>query len=155
MKFKILGIEITIRKEYVLIGILMLILILALWGWYLKTNGFEVFDADDKQSVRQIKTETGDGENTEKPVDNGRNTEVSEEPQFININTADINALMKLHGIGKVKAKAIIDYREQNGPFRSIEEIMNVKGIGEATFSRIKDRIIVGTEESNNTELLK
>ena len=59
--------------------------------------------------------------------------------------------------IGEVKAKAVIQYREQNGPFKSIEEIKNVKGIGEATFLKIKDRIRVGTEGRRpcNPDLLK
>jgi len=61
----------------------------------------------------------------------------------ININTADLGILQKLPGIGKVKAKAIIDYREQNNGFKTKEEIKRVKGIGEKTFEKIKDLIEV------------
>jgi competence protein ComEA len=50
---------------------------------------------------------------------------------------------MSLKGIGAVKANAVIAYRQQNGPFKSIEEIMNVKGIKKATFEKIKDSISV------------
>ena len=61
----------------------------------------------------------------------------------VNINTADVESLMSLKGIGAVKANAVIAYRQQNGPFKSIEEIMNVKGIKKATFEKIKDSISV------------
>jgi competence protein ComEA len=65
-------------------------------------------------------------------------------PTFpININSAALQELEFLPGIGSVKAQSIIDYREQNGPFESIEEILNVTGIGPATFEQIKDLIIV------------
>lgn len=60
----------------------------------------------------------------------------------ININTASLEELMELKGIGKVKAQAIIDYRNTYGPFQDISEIMNVRGIGEKTYEAIKDDII-------------
>jgi competence protein ComEA len=59
----------------------------------------------------------------------------------ININTASKEELMNLPGIGDVKAQAIIDYRTKNGPFKDIHEIVNVSGIGEKTFEKIKDLI--------------
>lgn len=62
---------------------------------------------------------------------------------YININTADIDELMKINGIGEVTAAEIISYREQNGDFRNIEEIMNVYGIGEAIFGHISGYIYV------------
>lgn len=62
----------------------------------------------------------------------------------INLNTADEAALTTLAGIGPSKAQAIIVYREENGPFSSIEDIMNVQGIKEGTFAKIKDYIEVG-----------
>ncbi len=71
---------------------------------------------------------------------------VSEEPmqdEPININTADLELLITLNGIGEKKAQAIIDYREKNGLFSNIEEIMQVKGIGEKIFESIKDDIKV------------
>ena len=61
----------------------------------------------------------------------------------ININTANVNELTTLAGIGEARAKAIIEYREQHGGFTKIEDIMNVSGIKEAMFSRIKDDISV------------
>ena len=59
----------------------------------------------------------------------------------ISINDSDIEKLKEIPGIGEVKAKAIISYRENNGEFRSIDELKNVDGIGEKTFEKIKDNI--------------
>ncbi len=61
----------------------------------------------------------------------------------ININHASIAELIILTGIGEEKAKAIIKYRQENGDFNSIEEIMNVSGIAEGIFEQIKDNITV------------
>jgi competence protein ComEA len=61
----------------------------------------------------------------------------------ININTATMDELDLLPGIGEVKGQAIIDYRESNGPYVVIEQIQNVSGIGPATFEKIKDLITV------------
>ena len=71
------------------------------------------------------------------------NVEDSTDSGLVNINTADVNELTTLTGIGEARAKAIIDYREQHGSFNRIEDIMNVPGIKEAMFSRIKDSISV------------
>ena len=58
--------------------------------------------------------------------------------------TASAEELDQLPGIGAAIAQRIVDYRQANGPFASIEEIMEVKGIGEATFADIRDSITVG-----------
>lgn len=62
---------------------------------------------------------------------------------LININTAAAYELQRLNGIGEVKARAIIDYREQNGGFSSVDELINVKGIGEKTLEKIRADITV------------
>jgi len=61
----------------------------------------------------------------------------------ININTAGISELCTLTGIGEKKAERIISYRKEHGNFSSIEEIMNISGIKEGTFNKIKDHITV------------
>ena len=63
--------------------------------------------------------------------------------ELININTASASELMELNGIGETKAEAIIAYREEHGAFGSTEEIMQVSGIGQGTFDKIKDEITV------------
>ena len=59
----------------------------------------------------------------------------------ISLNNASLEELMSLDGIGEVKAKAIIDYRNKNNGFKSIEEILEVNGIGSATYEKIKNRL--------------
>lgn len=61
----------------------------------------------------------------------------------VNINTATKEELMTLSGIGESRAKSIINYRESHGGFSAIEDIMNVSGIKEAAFEKIKDSICV------------
>lgn len=62
----------------------------------------------------------------------------------VNINTADLQTLMTLEGIGEVYAQRIIDYRNAHGPFTNIVEITNVSGIGTKRFEAIMDSITVG-----------
>ena len=67
----------------------------------------------------------------------------AEDTELININTADINELSKLPGIGEAMAKRIITYRTKYGKFEVIEDIMKVNGIGTKTFESIKLHICV------------
>lgn len=59
----------------------------------------------------------------------------------VNINTADADALMSLKGVGAKKAEAILAWRKENGKFTSIEQLMDVKGIGESIFETNKSRL--------------
>ena len=63
----------------------------------------------------------------------------------VNINTATVEELKALPGIGPAKAQAIVDYRKENGNFKSVEDLKKVKGIGEGIFSKLKDEATVGT----------
>jgi competence protein ComEA len=67
--------------------------------------------------------------------------------QAVNINTATAAQLQDLPGIGAKTAERIIDYRQKNGGFKKIEELMNVKGIGEKSFLKLKDRITVSAPQ--------
>lgn len=93
----------------------------------------EMFGASDGQ----MNGSAGTGQNTEM-------TAQVQQDNRININTADEAQLTTLTGIGATRAQAIIAYREENGPFAAIEDIMNVQGIKEGTFAKIKDEIVVG-----------
>jgi competence protein ComEA len=64
-------------------------------------------------------------------------------PQKIDINRAEPWLLESLPGIGEVLAQRIVDYRSENGPFKRIEDLLKVSGIGPATFEKIKDYITV------------
>jgi competence protein ComEA len=66
-----------------------------------------------------------------------------EKDSKISINTASITTLMTLKGIGQKKAESIVEYRQQHGPFKNIEEIKNISGIGNSIFDKIKDYIKV------------
>jgi competence protein ComEA len=61
----------------------------------------------------------------------------------INLNSASKDELMTLPGIGSVKAQAIIEYRAQYGEFHTLDELINVKGIGKKTIQNIKDKVII------------
>ncbi len=78
------------------------------------------------------------GENKTEPLGSQ-----SAESDVVSINRADITELQELPGIGPSKAEAIIQYREENGRFTTIEDLQNISGIGEKTFDKLKDLITV------------
>ena len=88
------------------------------------------------------------GEEMEAPpvtVTSGSNSNTSNEAKgdTVNLNTATESELMTLSGVGPSKAAAIIAYRDENGPFQTIEDLKNVSGIGEKTFERLQPFIVV------------
>lgn len=76
-------------------------------------------------------------------IDTGKETNGSSQSGLISINKATKEQLMTLTGIGASKAEAIIKYREEKGEFSDIKDIMNVSGIGESAFEKIKDNITI------------
>ncbi|MCI7083625.1 MAG: helix-hairpin-helix domain-containing protein [Tenericutes bacterium] len=75
--------------------------------------------------------------------ENSTNNNTNNGSKIVNINTASIQELTTLNGIGESKAKAIVSYRDKNGKFKAIKDIMNVSGISETLFSKIKNNITV------------
>lgn len=76
-------------------------------------------------------------------TDGANSVSASKEKIMININTATIEELQKLSGVGESTAAKIVNYRKENGKFTSIDDIKNVSGIGENKFNKIKDYIYV------------
>ena len=78
-----------------------------------------------------------------KPASKDNSSTQTPNKTLVNINTATIQELTTLSGVGEAKARDIIDYRTLNGNFKTIEDIKNVSGIGEALYAKIKDYITV------------
>ena len=95
---------------------------------------------DDKEEKMYILEGSGD---TEIVTSSGSVQNKKEEKLMVNINTANAIELSQLPGIGNSTAYKIINYRNENGNFNTIEDIKNVSGIGEAKFNKIKDNIFV------------
>lgn len=88
---------------------------------------------NDKNEIEYISEENGENviENTKKKNDK------------VNINTSGVEELCTLSGVGESLAKKIIDYREENGKFKTIEDLKNVSGIGEKKYESLKEKITV------------
>ncbi len=74
------------------------------------------------------------------PIQSENNTE---DNGLININTADVSELTELPGIGETKASAIVEYRKEAGGFKNVEDLLNVNGIGDSTYEKIKNLICI------------
>lgn len=99
-------------------------------------DGQNLIILSQKEYEKSLKEEATNDEKSD-------NSTSDEEENLVNINTADISKLTTLSGIGETRAKAIIAYREENGDFKSKEDIKNVSGIGESTYSNIEKMITV------------
>ena len=107
-----------------------------------KTPSYTISECvDDKASIIEVGESINSSSNSS---NNSIDTQDKEDATgLININTATEEELTKITGIGPSKAKAIISYREENGKFSSIQDILKVSGIGEALFEKIKPFITV------------
>ena len=96
------------------------------------------------QSIKVENALRAEIENLKSSQDSGQVAGIStQDSEVININQASLEELDKLPGIGPAYAQKIIDWRDQNGDFSNIEEIKNIKGIGDKTFEKLKDLISV------------
>jgi competence protein ComEA len=82
------------------------------------------------------------------PADGGRkpSAPAARPTAMVNINTATAAEFEQLPGIGAKTAARIVDYRQKKGPFKKIEELMNVQGIGEKSFLKLRPQLTVGTK---------
>lgn len=103
-----------------------------------ETPDYNIWECvEEKQSIIEVNPDSSHIlPSTDKDSTNKENTKV-------NINTANESELSSINGFGPSKANAIIEYRNKNGNFSKIEDLMNVSGIGEKTFEKIKDSITV------------
>lgn len=92
-------------------------------------------------TVEQIKEQEKDSFAALSQESNSESNDAKE--KLININTADLEQLQQLTGVGEIRARSIIAYREENGAFQSITDIMKVSGIKEASYNKFKDEITV------------
>jgi competence protein ComEA len=75
--------------------------------------------------------------------------EAQDKASPIDVNTAGVEALTDLPGIGHSTAQRIVDYRKEHGPFKTVDELLSVKGIGEKSLARFRDRVTVGAGGKN------
>lgn len=73
-------------------------------------------------------------------------------PSPVDLNTASVEQLTELPGIGPALASRIVEYREKAGQFESVEELMNVRGIGEKSFAKLEPHVRVGSEKKKTAD---
>ena len=73
-------------------------------------------------------------------------------PPIVNLNSATLDELATLPGIGEKTAAKILEYRDKNGPFKKIEELMNVQGIGEKSFLKLKPQLTVAATPAGTAQ---
>ena len=119
-------------------------------GVYCLKSNDRVFMAIEKAGGLTKKAQK-QGVNMAEVLKDGQNIVVLSQKEYyaklkenlVNINTADVEGLTSLSGIGETRAKAIIAYREENGDFKTKEDIKNVSGIGDSIYSNIEKMITV------------
>ncbi len=138
------------NRIYIAVGLIIIILAgIGILLWQNQVNSKQNIGQNDLQKENdelknQLSALQNQSQNTGEPATN--QSEVltnAENSGKININSADLKTLDSLPGIGATRAQQIIDYREKNNGFKSIEEIKNISGIGDKTFEKIKDQISI------------
>jgi len=150
MKIRVGKAEINIPWEYVAAFIIILLALSILLVWKTNREGSEtirimstvtpsagVLPAEPATASEDESYDVPDADDMESRPGNEPSG-----PQKVNVNKAGIEELMTLPYIGEVKARAIISYREEHGPFSTYEDLLNVKGIGTKTLERIRDYIV-------------
>ena len=117
--------------EWVVLGLTLLFVLGTLWGFH-STRPQEGVTLGEVSEDRQ---ETAPVEKPEAPG--------MLEGEVLDLNTATLSDLTRLPGIGQTKAQAILDWREAHGPFRAVEDLLSVDGIGEKTWETLRpyDRV--------------
>ena len=106
---------------------------------YILQDGQKIYVPNKNEEISQYITEKSGNNDTEENTTSNSN----KEDKKVNINTANQSELDQLPGIGPSIAQKIIEYREENGNFKNIQELQNVKGIGNAKYEEIKDNVTV------------
>ena len=70
--------------------------------------------------------------------------DAKQEVALVDVNSASVEELMSVPGIGQVVAQRIVEFREKNGPYKSVDDLLKVQGIGEKSLAKLRDRIVVG-----------
>jgi len=150
MRIRIRKTEFNIAWEYLVAPLLILLALTILLAWKLDHEKGETIriaasqtPAISERPVQEIVP--GDDDRYDMPDADDEESKPGKEPQGpfrINVNKASMEELMSLPYIGEVKARAIIAYREAHGPFKTPEELLNVKGIGPKTLERLRDYIV-------------
>jgi competence protein ComEA len=100
--------------------------------------------ATELEDQQQVHVSHEDETNPPPPLSGGKSEGEEAAGALVNVNTAGVEELETLPGIGEVTAQRIIEYRKANGPFETIEEIQQVSGIGPKTFEGMREMITVG-----------
>ena len=110
---------------------------------YVIEDGTQIYIPRINENLNEIELMTQDAGSSTIISNSETDNEENSKEVKVNINTANKEKLETLPGIGETTAQKIIDYRESNGKFNSIEDIKNVSGIGDAKFNSLKDKITV------------
>ena len=124
-------------------------LVLGLTAAFLLFTGGWFFHGWSAAQPYEVRVDRAASSQLAAPAEEGEEGETAARPdsllegEVIDLNTAGVYDLQRLPGIGEKRAQAIVDYRTEHGPFRSVEELDNVEGIGEGILSGLRDYVTV------------